>query len=83
MDIREEFKKETGLNTLDTGVFCDCGISVDVWNDKYVIWLESKLKKLRVTDVSGSVCYCTHQQACKICGSEKGLDGDFWDMIAK
>ena len=44
---------------------------------------ESELKKLRVTDVSGAVCDCTHTQACKICGSKKGLDGDFWDMIAK
>jgi len=34
-------------------------------------------------DVSGSVCDCTHQIACKICGSKKGLDGDFWGMIAK
>ena len=42
-----------------------------------------ELKKLRVGDVSVSVCDCTHTQACKICGSEKGLDGDFWDKIAK
>lgn len=26
-------------------------------------------------------CNCTHQQACKICGEEKGLDGDFWKML--
>jgi hypothetical protein len=44
---------------------------------------ESELKKMRVTDVSVSVCDCTHQQSCKICGSKKGLDGDFWDLTAK
>lgn len=43
----------------------------------------AELKNLRLVDVSGSVCDCTHTQACKICGSEKGLDGDFWDKLAK
>jgi hypothetical protein len=27
------------------------------------------------------VCDCTHTQACKICGEEKGLDGDFWKNL--
>ena len=44
---------------------------------------EAELKKLRVGDVSVSVCDCTHQIACRICGSKKGLDGDFWDNTAK
>jgi hypothetical protein len=27
------------------------------------------------------ICNCTHTQACKICGKEKCLDGDFLDSI--
>lgn len=26
-------------------------------------------------------CDCTHTQACRICGSTKGLDGNFWETI--
>ena len=51
-----------------------------LWNKGYD---EGKKQAYSQTLVSGSVCDCTHTQACKICGSEKGLDGDFWDMIAK
>ena len=43
MSLREKFKKETGLNSLES-VLCDCGQTVDVWNDKYIIWLETELK---------------------------------------
>ena len=34
---------------------------------------EAELKKLRVGDVSVSVCDCTHQIACRICGSKRDL----------
>lgn len=57
MELREEFKKETGLNTIITGTFDD-DVQVDIWNDKYIEWLESELKKLRVADVIGRFCEC-------------------------
>lgn len=60
----------------------DTPMNWHIWKRAFDI-AESELKKLRVTDVSVSVCDCTHTQACNICGSEKGLDGDFWDKIAK
>jgi hypothetical protein len=28
-----------------------------------------------------TLCCCTHQQACEVCGNEKGLDSDFWNSI--
>jgi hypothetical protein len=60
--------------------------NIDVLPDSYKDLLNDTIKAVKncsITSVSVSSCDCTHNQACKICGSKKRLDGDFWDMIAK
>ena len=81
----EKFLKSKGLYyTRELINIADETINLpEIMKEYAKLYHESELKKLRVADVSVSVCDCTHTQACKICGSKKGLDGDFWDMIAK
>ncbi len=45
-NLKEQFKESTGLSHEATGIFCDCDTVVDVWNDKYIVWLESRLNNL-------------------------------------
>lgn len=49
-ELEEEYKKTSGF---DVGKIHDAGCVY--YSDDYVKWLETKLKKLRVTDVSGSL----------------------------
>jgi hypothetical protein len=75
MNLREEFKKETGLNTIITGTFDD-DVQIDIWNDKYIEWLENELKKLRVDDVIKEVCDCKKYgiQPARMCSAEKCMN---------
>lgn len=80
---QEEFDKAPLLDQIlydTTGMLVENHKSIAEAMEKYH---QAKLKLLGIADVSVSVCDCTHTQACKICGIEKGLDGDFWDKIAK
>jgi hypothetical protein len=50
MDLREEFKKETGLSTI-----VEDGRGNSFYTEDYVEWLEDKLvKKLSISDVRSS-----------------------------
>ena len=50
MDLREEFKKETGLRTI-----VEDGNGNSFYTEDYVEWLEEKLvKKLSISDVRSS-----------------------------
>jgi len=44
-----------------------------------VNWLiiETDIKKKE----SDKTCDCNFRQACMICGKDKGIDGDFWELL--
>ena len=45
-DLREEFKKETGLRTI-----VEDGMGNSFYTEDYVEWLEDRVKKLHISDV--------------------------------
>lgn len=45
-NLKEQFKESTGLSCESTEIFCECNTVVDVWNDKYIAWLEARLNNL-------------------------------------
>lgn len=49
MDLREEFKKETGLRTI-----VEDGMGNSFYTEDYVEWLEDRVKKLSISDVRSS-----------------------------
>ena len=49
MDLREEFKKETGLSTI-----VEDGMGNSFYTEDYVEWLEDRVKKLSISDVRSS-----------------------------
>jgi hypothetical protein len=49
MNLREEFKKETGLRTI-----IEDGIGNSFYTEDYVEWLENRVKKLSISDVRSS-----------------------------
>ena len=49
MDLREEFKKETGLSTI-----VEDGMVNSFYTEDYVEWLEDRVKKLSISDVRSS-----------------------------
>ena len=67
MDLREQFEKETNKKLETTTTFdcrgCDLEQEVDIWNDSYIFWLESKVKKLNIDDVSN--CLHTYEPFTK------------------
>jgi hypothetical protein len=46
MDLRDEFKKETGLRTI-----VEDGMGNSFYTEEYVEWLEDRVKKLSISDV--------------------------------
>ena len=71
MDLREEFKKETGLRTI-----VEDGMGNSFYTEDYVEWLEERVKKLSISDVvksfycedeelNGTKSKCSHQ--CRHC----------------
>jgi len=48
-DLREEFKKETGLRTI-----VEDGVGNSFYTEDYVEWLEDRVKKLFISDVRSS-----------------------------
>jgi hypothetical protein len=72
MDLREQFEKETNKKLETTTTFdcrgCDLEQEVDIWNDNYIFWLESKVKKLNIDDGSKKpeiqICY-KDNKVCK------------------
>ena len=53
-DVRRKFVEETKEELLVLRTFCDCKTKIDIWNDRYIDWLEAKVKNLGLFDVSGS-----------------------------
>tara|TARA_R110001632_G_C11325574_1_gene416029 strand:- start:531 stop:764 length:234 start_codon:yes stop_codon:yes gene_type:complete len=51
MNVKDIFRKETGEHIEIEKEFND-GVFVDVYNENYIAWLESKVKKLNIDDVS-------------------------------
>lgn len=49
MNLREEFKKETGLRAT-----IEDGMGNSFYTEDYVEWLENKVKKLSISDVRNS-----------------------------
>ena len=49
MDLREEFKTETGLRTI-----VEDGMGNSFYTEDYVEWLEDRVKKLSISDVRSS-----------------------------
>jgi hypothetical protein len=49
MDLREEFKNETGLRTI-----VEDGRGNSFYTEDYVEWLEDRVKKLSISDVRSS-----------------------------
>lgn len=49
MNLKEEFKKETGLETV-----IEDGIGNSFYTEDYVEWLENRVKKLSISDVRSS-----------------------------
>lgn len=49
MNLREEFKKETGLRTI-----IEDAIGNSFYTEDYVKWLENRVEKLSISDVRSS-----------------------------
>ena len=55
MDIREQFEKETRESSFAyLQKYAGAPIEKDGFSDEYVEWLESKVKKLNIDDVSNN-----------------------------
>jgi hypothetical protein len=69
----EEKLKQAVIKTyLDNEDYCD-----DLIEEEAELYYEANFN----TKETITLCCCTHQQACEVCGNEKGLDSDFWNSI--
>ena len=42
-ELRKRFVKETGEDLLMQKTFGECKVKVDLWNDRYIDWLEKQV----------------------------------------
>lgn len=74
MNLRDEFKEETGLRTI-----VDYGMGDSFYTEDYVEWLEDRVKKLSISDISNSAFVeMLQKQQNKVCSCCGDIDKAGW-----